>query len=146
MKKKFLIIIILFLAILIPISTFLWYDDYINNQKLYSEEGYIIEKEIHKEVYRLLLIQNISQEDIETKNKMELIQEAIEKTNATWVHVSKSQYDKVELHNKIRVEYETGSIAESNPAQGSAKSIEIIKWDRGTGTETTKKRNLIIGN
>jgi uncharacterized protein YheU (UPF0270 family) len=87
-------------------------------------EGYVVEKRERGGVYQLLVIGNITKDDVENKTKQELIKER----NGTYFYVKKEIYSKVQEGQKVIVWMEKGQpVNLSTPAETSAKKVEIIE-------------------
>jgi hypothetical protein len=94
------------------------------NVEYLKEEGYIVEKRERDGVYQLLVIGNITKDDLENKTKQELIKEA----GGTYFYVKKEIYSKAQKGQKVIVWMEKGQpLQPSIPSETSAKKIEIIE-------------------
>uniref|UniRef100_C5D887 Lipoprotein n=1 Tax=Geobacillus sp. (strain WCH70) TaxID=471223 RepID=C5D887_GEOSW len=93
------------------------------NVEYLKMEGYVVEKREHGGIYQLLVIGNITKDDLENKTKQELIKEA----GGTYFYVKKEIYSKVQEGDKVVVWMEKGQpLQPSDPPEASAKKIEII--------------------
>jgi Protein of unknown function (DUF3221) len=93
------------------------------NVEYLKMEGYVVEKREHGGIYQLLVIGNITKDDLENKTKQELIKEA----GGTYFYVKKEIYSKVQEGDKVVVWMEKGQpLQPSDPPETSAKKIEII--------------------
>jgi hypothetical protein len=114
----------LFLAACSTDSTIDSSTDSSTNVEYLKEEGYIVEKRERDGVYQLLVIGNITKDDLENKTKQELIKEA----GGTYFYVKKEIYSKAQKGQKVVVWMEKGQpLQPSIPSETSAKKIEIIE-------------------
>ncbi|WP_157950969.1 DUF3221 domain-containing protein [Peribacillus acanthi] len=92
-----------------------------------KNEGYIVEKR-NKNGFQILVMKNITKEDIEKKSKEELIKQAQDDHTATYFFVQEDEYKKIEVGHKVIVWYTKGQPQmESNPPQTDSKKVEIIE-------------------
>ncbi|WP_077212457.1 DUF3221 domain-containing protein [Bacillus dakarensis] len=90
-------------------------------------EGHIIEKRNHHG-FQILVMKNITKEDIEKKSKEQLIQEANDNFSATYFFVKEDKYKELEVGQKVIVTYNKGQPAmESNPPQTDSNKVEIVE-------------------
>jgi hypothetical protein len=94
------------------------------NVEYLKTEGYVVEKRERGGVYQLLVIENITKDDLKNKTKQQLIKEA----GGTYFYVKKEIYSKVQEGDKVVVWMEKGQpLQPSDPPEASAKKIEIIE-------------------
>jgi hypothetical protein len=94
------------------------------NVEYLKTEGYVVEKREHGGIYQLLVIGNITKDDLKNKTKHQLIKEA----GGTYFYVKKEIYSKVQEGDKVVVWMEKGQpLQTSLPSETSAKKIEIIE-------------------
>ena len=94
------------------------------NVEYLRTEGYVVEKREHGGVYQLLVIGNITKDDLKNKTKHQLIKEA----GGTYFYVKKEIYSKAQRGQKVVVWIEKGQpLQPSYPSEASAKKIEIIE-------------------
>lgn len=100
--------------------------DYPFNNTTY--EGHIIEKRDYNGL-QILVIQNITKEDIKQKSKEQLLLDAAaNSTSAIYFFVKKGIYKKVEVGDKVIVTYNKGQPAkESDPPQTSLNKLKVVE-------------------
>ncbi|MGD6802722.1 DUF3221 domain-containing protein [Rossellomorea aquimaris] len=90
-------------------------------------EGYIIEKR-HDSGFQILVMENITKEDIEKKSKDELFIQAQDDFSATYFFVKEGKYNELEVGQKVIVLYNKGQPAmESNPPQTDSNKVEVVE-------------------
>ncbi|WP_214483098.1 DUF3221 domain-containing protein [Bacillus sp. SM2101] len=87
-------------------------------------EGYIIEKREGK-VYEILVISNITKDDIDDKSKEDLISEAQENQSAYFA-IDKDEYDELTVGQKVKVWHKRVA-AETKPPKVGATKVEILE-------------------
>jgi Protein of unknown function (DUF3221) len=94
------------------------------NVEYLRTEGYVVEKREHGGIYQLLVIGNITKDDLKSKTKHQLIKEA----GGTYFYVKKEIYSKAQRGQKVVVWIEKGQpLQPSYPSEANAKKIEIIE-------------------
>ncbi|MDX8365486.1 DUF3221 domain-containing protein [Cytobacillus sp. IB215665] len=87
-------------------------------------EGYIVEKR-DGEVFEILVISNISKDDINDKPKEDLISEAQENQSAYFA-IDKDEYNELTVGQKVKVWHERVA-AETKPPKVGATKVEILE-------------------
>lgn len=89
-------------------------------------EGHIIEKR-NNGGFQILVMKNITKEDIEKKSKEVLIKQAQDDFSATYFFVKEDKYKELEVGQKVVVTYNEGQPAmESNPPQTDSNKVEVV--------------------
>ncbi|MFS1518667.1 DUF3221 domain-containing protein [Bacillus sp. SCS-151] len=88
-------------------------------------EGYILEKKESK-VYEILVISNITKDDINEKSKEELRSEAQKNQTAMYFTIDKDEYEELTVGQQVKVRHKKFA-AETNPPKVGATKVEIIE-------------------
>jgi uncharacterized protein YxeA len=131
MKKTLLIPILLVLLILISFVIFYFSTGTSTDHKdLDKFEGYVVAKEIQKQdAYRVLLMKNISKDDVNTRSVNELLDQGRRDFNVMWFWVKQKDYGRLKKGQKVVVWYGP-EVQHSNPPQSSAKQIKILDEEK----------------
>jgi hypothetical protein len=92
-----------------------------------SFQGYLVNKVENDKNRRIMVIRDITTEDIEKKSVDELIQEAADKNTGHAFYVDKETYDNLEVGQKIIVYYKSDTVQESNPPITGANKVKILE-------------------
>jgi hypothetical protein len=121
MKKILFIPTLLVLFILIPFVIVYFNKD----QDLAKFEGYVVLKDMQKDAYRVLLMKNISKDDIYSRSVDELLDQGRRELDTMWLWIKKKDYGRIQKGQRVVVWYGP-EVQDSNPPQSSAKQIQIL--------------------
>ncbi|ANB59035.1 hypothetical protein GFC29_2341 [Anoxybacillus sp. B7M1] len=126
MKKILFIPTLLVLFILIPfVIVYFNKDTSTDHQDLAKFEGYVVLKDMQKDAYRVLLMKNISKDDIYSRSVDELLDQGRRELDTMWLWIKKKDYGRIQKGQRVVVWYGP-EVQDSNPPQSSAKQIQIL--------------------
>lgn len=92
--------------------------------------GYVVDiVEEQQGSYRILVIRNLTEKELEIKSEEELIKMAQEKNSGSWFSITRETYDSLHIQKKDRVKVIYSSknpVQTSDPLLRGAKEIEIL--------------------
>jgi hypothetical protein len=89
-----------------------------------SMEGHIVSKRERSEGLQILVIKDLSEEELETITIGDLSVEQL--NNSMYFFVGKNDFEKLEVGQKVKVWYEDSAM-ESLPPQTGAKKINVLE-------------------